>query len=138
MVAVNLFHMRGGKVLDRREFFWEDLPQFGTDHAGADAFFRPGEQSSPTNAFHPEDFFSALVKQLYLAQPYDPRNIYVPVDFEDREELEEALSEQLAGEGGRATRVHITVPQLRNKRQLTDLAGTNAQPSYYQRRRIMK
>src|SRR5580765_5849021 len=27
MLAVNLFHMRGGKVLDRREFFWEDLPE---------------------------------------------------------------------------------------------------------------
>ena len=31
MLAVNLFHMRGGKVVDRREFFWEDLPEFGTD-----------------------------------------------------------------------------------------------------------
>ena len=31
-------------------------------------------------------------------QPYVPRNIYVPVDFEDRAELEDALSEQLAGE----------------------------------------
>ena len=138
MLAVNLFHMRGGKVLDRREFFWEDLPQFGTDQGGADAFVRPGEQSSPTNAFHPEDFFSALVKQLYLAQPYVPRNIYVPVDFEDREELEEALSEQLAGEGGRATRVHITVPQRGDKRELIDLAGTNAKQSYDQRFRIMK
>jgi len=48
--------------------------------------------------FHPAEFFSALLKQLYLAQPYVPRNIYVPVDFEDREELEEALSDQLAGE----------------------------------------
>src|SRR5215470_196059 len=28
MLAVNLFHMRGGRVLDRREFFWEDLPEF--------------------------------------------------------------------------------------------------------------
>jgi excinuclease ABC subunit C len=138
MLAVNLFHMRGGKVLDRREFFWEDLPQFVTDHVGANAFVRPGEQSSPTNAFHPEDFFSALVKQLYLAQPYVPRNIYVPVDFEDREELEEALSEQLAGEGGRATRVHITVPQRGDKRELIDLAGTNAKQSYDQRFRIMK
>ena len=27
MLAVNLFHMRGGRVLDRREFFWEDLPE---------------------------------------------------------------------------------------------------------------
>src|SRR5215472_3780808 len=29
MLAVNLFHMRGGRVVDRREFFWEDLPEFG-------------------------------------------------------------------------------------------------------------
>src|SRR5581483_235817 len=27
MLAVNLFHMRAGRVLDRREFFWEDLPE---------------------------------------------------------------------------------------------------------------
>src|SRR5438132_619380 len=27
MLAVNLFHMRGGKMVDRREFFWEDLPE---------------------------------------------------------------------------------------------------------------
>jgi excinuclease ABC subunit C len=27
MLAVNLFHMRGGKIVDRREFFWEDLPE---------------------------------------------------------------------------------------------------------------
>src|SRR5215469_3289392 len=31
MLAVNLFHMRGGRVLDRREFFWEDLPEFETN-----------------------------------------------------------------------------------------------------------
>jgi excinuclease ABC subunit C len=27
MLAVNVFHMRGGKILDRREFFWEELPE---------------------------------------------------------------------------------------------------------------
>src|SRR5271163_2792677 len=26
MLAVNLFHMRGGKIVDRRDLFWEDLP----------------------------------------------------------------------------------------------------------------
>jgi excinuclease ABC subunit C len=26
-LAVNLFHMRAGKIVDRREFFWEDLPE---------------------------------------------------------------------------------------------------------------
>ena len=65
-----------------------------------------------------------------------PRNIYVPVDFEDREELEDVLSEQLAG--ARASRVHITVPLRGDKRELIDLAGNNAKQSYDQRFRIMK
>jgi excinuclease ABC subunit C len=143
MLAVNLFHMRGGKVLDRREFFWEDLPQFAMQEFTA----QPNEQNDgatggdarlSTDSFHPGEFFSALLKQLYLAQPYVPRNIYIPVDFEDREELEEALSEQLAGEGGRATRVHITVPQRGEKRELIDLAGNNAKQSYDQRFRVLK
>jgi len=151
MLAVNLFHMRGGKVLDRREFFWEDLPEFAmepgtiTDYVGTGAPARPGEQSSPAtvatsaaDSFHPSEFFSALVKQLYLGQPYVPRNIYVPVDFEDRDELEDALSEQLAGEGTRATRVHLTVPQRGEKRELIDLAGNNAKQSYDQRFRVLK
>jgi excinuclease ABC subunit C len=140
MLAVNLFHMRGGKVLDRREFFWEELPEFTEQQNKHDN--GNGETAAPArppaDSFHPHEFFSALLKQLYLAQPYVPRNIYVPVDFEDREELEEALSEQLAGEGGRATRVHITVPQRGDKRELIDLAGTNAKQSYDQRFRVLK
>ncbi len=142
MLAVNLFHMREGKVQDRREFFWEDLPDFASQH---DDGMTGGARHS-IDSFHPGEFFSALVKQLYLAQPYVPRNIYVPVDFEDREEVEEVLSEQLAGEacpersrrGGRATRVHITVPQRGEKRELIDLAGTNAKQSYDQRFRVLK
>src|SRR5580700_10318613 len=27
-LAVNLFHMRAGKIVDRREFFWDELPEF--------------------------------------------------------------------------------------------------------------
>ena len=30
-LAVNLFHMRNGKIVDRREFFWEDLPSLMED-----------------------------------------------------------------------------------------------------------
>jgi len=138
MLAVNLFHMRGGKVLDRREFFWEDLPEFSAEANPSGEIGPPeGEPISPA-AFHPSAFFSALLSQLYLGQPYVPRNIYVPVDFEDREELEEALSEQLAGEGSRATRVRITVAQRGEKRELIDLAGNNAKQSYDQRFRVMK
>jgi excinuclease ABC subunit C len=185
MLAANLFHMRAGKMVDRREFFWEDLPDFGVDPAdkdhggtgatarpgnarvGTGTLARPGEQSSPAplagssdaldaqssraslvmdgqecpsphEQFHPGEFFSALLKQLYIGQPYVPRNLYVPVDFEDREELEDLLSEQNAGEGARAPRVHILVPQRGDKRSLIDLAGNNAKQSYDQRFRVLK
>src|SRR6266850_870855 len=141
MVAVNLFHMRGGKVLDRREFFWEELPEFAEplwDRVSDPVMAGQRPASTQPTALHPGELFSALLKQLYLGQPYVPRNIYVPVDFEDREELEDVLSEQLAGEGGRATRVYITVPQRGDKRELIDLAGNNAKQSYDQRFRVMK
>jgi len=181
MVAVNLFHMRGGKMVDRREFFWEDLPEFGvdstdvapTDHLAdsatgssvdgnlchpersegslhsaartkaADEFIDPSarQECGPqddNSIFHPGEFFSALLKQLYIGQPYVPRNLYVPVDFEDREELEDLLSEQVAAKSARPTQVHIFVPQRGDKRSLIDLAGNNAKQSYDQRFRVLK
>jgi excinuclease ABC subunit C len=163
MLAVNLFHMRGGRVLDRREFFWEDLPEFepSPDHVGADAPVHRAEHSSandaavelrstgrvrapaPTRpqempAFIPGEFFSQFLAQLYIGQPYVPRNVYVPVDFDDREMLEELLSEQLSDKSVRPTRVSITVPQRGEKRSLIDLAGNNAKQLYDQRFRVMK
>ena len=175
MLAVNLFHMRGGKMVDRREFFWEELPEFAatpepdpsSTHVGTGAPDRPVEQASsaaladseadggtvpsraslvtdgrrrpsPHDPFHPGEFFSALLKQLYIGQPYVPRNLYVPVDFEDREELEDLLSEQGADKSIRPTRVHILVPQRGDKRSLIDLAGNNAKQSYDQRFRVLK
>ena len=147
MLAVNLFHIRGGRVVDRREFFWEDLPQLESttdseaNEAAACEPSSPAEPSSPSTShavFHPGEFFSALLKQFYIGQPYVPRNIYVPVDFEDRATLEEVLSEQLADAGARATRVQIVVPQRGEKRSLIDLAGNNAKQSYDQRFRVMK
>jgi excinuclease ABC subunit C len=78
------------------------------------------------------------VKQLYIGQPYVPRNIYVPVDFEDREELEDVLTEQAAGGNARTWRVRITVAQRGDKRELIDLAGNNAKQSYDQRFRVLK
>src|SRR5256714_1330931 len=117
MLAVNLFHMRGGRVLDRREFFWEDLPEFESvndlgetgvpTRANEDTIERSrielrstGRAGAPAptpSPFNPAEFFSSFLTQLYIGQPYVPRNVYVPVDFEDREALEEVLSEQLAG-----------------------------------------
>ncbi|HLW85910.1 MAG TPA: excinuclease ABC subunit UvrC [Candidatus Sulfotelmatobacter sp.] len=174
MLAVNLFHMRSGKMVDRREFFWEDLPEFTTEASAADSPVpchpersegpmqfagsigaadecigpsarkpRGPQDDKPVGSdFHPGEFFSALLKQLYIGQPYVPRNIYVPVDFEDREALEDLLSEQVAGQAtaksARATLVHILVPQRGDKRSLIDLAGNNAKQSYDQRFRVLK
>jgi excinuclease ABC subunit C len=181
MLAVNLFHMRGGRVVDRREFFWEDLPEFAFPEAamspqvsllschperseepalsspkgpmqsagitgaadestGSSAGKRrqPQDDKITSTDFVPGEFFSALLKQLYIGQPYVPRNLYVPVDFEDREELEDLLSDQVSGENTRTARVHILVPQRGDKRSLLDLAGTNAKQSYDQRFRVLK
>ncbi len=149
-LAVNLFHMRRGRVLDRGEFFWEELPALTP---GTAALLNPADQTSASfvpdrstgdtsrhalsGGFDPGEFFSALLKQLYIGQPYLPRSIYVPVDFEDREALEDLLSEPPPG-GARTTRVHIVVPQRGDKRSLLDLAGTNAKQSYDQRFRVMR
>ena len=238
MLAVNLFHMRSGKMVDRRDFFWEDLPDlqtsFGeslnegepatqpgapglasetwergaadladaptnpledcdsdlpevtealaqatTREAGAPTSLEPEEipclEPDPTHtapqydqsasepaanrvpiqrsaltefapdqlaatdagpsdsaAFSPAAFFSALLKQLYLDQPYIPRSIYVPVDFPDRALLTDLLSERT----GR--RIELAAPQRGDKRSLVDLVCQNAKQSYDQRFRVLQ
>jgi excinuclease ABC subunit C len=101
---------------------------------------RPPPPTRPQEmpAFIPGEFFSQFLAQLYIGQPYVPRNVYVPVDFDDREMLEELLSEQLSDKSVRPTRVSITVPQRGEKRSLIDLAGNNAKQLYDQRFRVMK
>ena len=130
MLAVNVFHLRGGKILDRREFFWEDLPEFDTPPAIEDGATVP--QDGRPQGFQPGTFFSALLKQVYIDQQYVPRDIIVPVDFEDRPELEELLAEK------RGTKMEILVPQRGEKRSLIDLAAQNAKQSFDQRFRVMK
>ncbi|HEV3196910.1 MAG TPA: excinuclease ABC subunit UvrC [Bryobacteraceae bacterium] len=109
LVALNLFHLRNGQIVDRREFFWEDQQEFD----------------------EPE-FFSSLLQQLYLDQQYIPTEIHVPVDFEDRETLEELLSEK------RNRKVEIRTPQRGQKKALLDLVGTNAKHSFDARFRVLK
>ena len=109
LVAANLFHLRGGQVVDRREFYWEDL-----------------------DAFDAKEFVPSLLKQLYLEAEYLPKAIHVPEEFEDREILEEMLTER-AGH-----RVEIFTPQRGQKRAILDLVRNNAAHSFEQRFRVMK
>ena len=109
LVAANLFHLRGGRVVDRREFYWEDL-----------------------EAFDAQEFVVSLLKQLYLEAEYLPKAIHVPEEFEDRELLEEMLGER-AGH-----RVEILTPQRGSKRAVMDLVKNNAAHSFEQRFRVLK
>src|SRR5277367_3207806 len=109
LVAANLFHLRGGRVVDRREFYWEDLEEF-----------------------NPQEFVPSLLKQLYLEADYLPKAIHVPIDFEDRELLEETLAER-AGH-----KVEIFTPQRGSKRSFLDLVESNAKHSFEQRFRVLK
>jgi len=108
-VAANLFHLRGGRVVDRRDFYWEELDEFD-----------------------PAEFLPSLIKQLYLDAAYVPRNIHVPTDFEERELLEHFLSEK-AGH-----RVEICHPQRGKKYAFLELVEENARHSFMQRFRVLK
>jgi excinuclease ABC subunit C len=109
LAAANIFHLRGGRVVDRREFYWEDL-----------------------ETFDPREFVPALLKQFYLEAEFLPKRIHVPIDFEDSELLEAALSEK-AGH-----KVEIFTPQRGNKSSFLDLVESNAKHSFDQRFRTMR
>jgi excinuclease ABC subunit C len=109
LVAANLFHLRGGRVVDRREFYWEDLETFDA-----------------------QEFVTSLLKQLYLDADYLPKMIHVPEEFEDRRLLEELLSERAEH------RVEIFTPQRGSKKAILDLVKNNAAHSFEQRFRVLK
>jgi len=109
LVAANLFHLRAGRVVDRREFYWEDLEEFD-----------------------PHEFVPSLLKQLYLDAEYLPKVIHVPIDFEDHALLGELLSERVGH------KVEIFTPQRGSKRAFLDLAENNARHIFEQRFRVLK
>jgi excinuclease ABC subunit C len=144
-LAVNLFHIRNGKIVDRREMFWEELPEFleasaeGESDAVTEADLEAAlvkaasvETPSETAAFDAGQFFSALLKQIYIDQQYVPRTILVPVNFPDRESLATLLTERTGH------RIELAAPQRGDKRSLIDLAGQNAKQSYTQRFRVLE
>jgi excinuclease ABC subunit C len=128
-LALQLFTMREGDIVGRREFFWEDLPE---------------------DEFNPAAFLSEVLAQYYSSAdsgttlpPTDlrmqearttfmPRQIHVPIEFDDRVLLEKALSER------RGRRVHILAPQRGEKRDMIDLVEKNAKLAFEQRFRVLK
>ena len=107
--AVQLFHLRKGRIIDRQEYFWEDL--------------RIGTTSS--------HIFSSLLKQYYLNSRFVPDQVLVTSSFEDQETLEIFLSNQ------KKTKVKVKVPLRGHKKQLINLVQKNAKLSFDQRFRTM-
>jgi excinuclease ABC subunit C len=110
-LALHLFTMREGKIVGRREFYWEDVSVDG---------------------FDPAEFLGTVLEQYYTIGNYVPLEIHVPVDWPDRELLEEVLS------GKRGKRVQILDPQRGRKRELIDLVEKNAKLGFEQRFRVIK
>ncbi len=108
-LALAVFAMRSGRVVGRREFFWEE-----------------------TLSFDPGDFLNSALKQYYLLDTFMPKEIFIPVDIEDAEVLESWLSER------KGSRVHIRSPKRGLKAGLLDLVMRNARMAFDIRFRVLK
>jgi len=108
-LAMQVFAMRGGRVVGRREFYWEELI-----------------------SFNPSEFFADALKQYYLQDTFTPKEIYIPADIEDADLVESWLSDR------KESRVYLRSPKRGLKAGLLDLVMRNAEMSFNVRFRILK
>jgi excinuclease ABC subunit C len=109
-VAVHVFQVRGGRVVERVELGSEEAMAGGGQGEMGDA----------------GDAIGAAIQQFYELRGAPPE-IHVPTEPDEREALESWLSER----AGR--HVRIVVPQRGEKRALVDLATRNAALAYQTR-----
>jgi len=166
-LAINLFHMRGGKIVDRREFFWEDLPDLlespanesdqpasdvkGTGLSPSASSGGKGTGFSPyasnpekQGALAPEgappvaiEFNAGTVFSALLKQLYIDQN-YVPRSVLVPVDFDDRETLTALLAERTGHRVEIAIPQRGEKRSLVDLAGQNAKQSYIQRFRVLE
>ena len=98
-LALQLFTLRSGKIVGKREFYWEDL-----------AFFQPRQ------------FLRDALQQYYLQSGFVPREIYLPTEIEDRELIARWLTERRAGKGRRG-QVRLRIPRRGPKARSTPAGG---------------
>jgi len=103
-VAVQLFVIRDGNVVDRRELFWEKVVDFQAGY-----------------------FLSEIVQRYYQDNLFVPPEILLPVDVEENE----LVSEWLTTQAGR--KVQLRVPQRGKGVDRVELANRNARLSHESR-----
>ncbi|MGA2753108.1 MAG: excinuclease ABC subunit UvrC [Terracidiphilus sp.] len=167
-LAVNLFHMRNGKIVDRREFFWEDLPRLIEDReqgsgirdqnetSGAleDGYVLKGHDFSRAESDRKEGA-GALAPEEESGTSKQPdfnaghvfsallKQLYIDQQYVPRTILVPVDfddRETLAALLTERTghKIEIAVPQRGDKKSLVDLAGQNAHQSYTQRFRVLE
>ena len=108
-LALEVFAMRGGRVVGRREFYWEDII-----------------------SFKPEEFFSEALLQYYLSDNFIPKEIYIPADIGDAEILETWFTNR------KGRKVSIRSPRRGLKSEMMDLVMRNAAMAFDTRFRVLK
>ena len=102
--AVTCFIMRGGQVLDRREYFWEGETGLGERR-----------------------LLSELLPQIYDRTTFIPKELHLPVPIEGEEPLLGWLSER------KGEKVYLRLPARGAKADRVELAMRNAKMSYQRR-----
>lgn len=113
-VALQLFTMRAGRIVGKREFYWEDLE-----------FFQPAE------------FLRDALQQFYVNARFVPREIHLPVEIEDAEVMAQWLT-RMRSEAGHRSKTRIAVPGRGEKHDLLLLVERNAKIAFQTRFRILK
>lgn len=110
-LALQLFTLRNGKVVGKREFYWEDL-----------------------NLFDPAKFLRDALQQYYLNAGFVPGEIYLPVQIEDQELMQRWLSGRRPGR----SKTRILVPRRGHKHDLLVLVEKNAKVAFESRFKVLK
>ena len=95
--VVQVFFIRGGKLIGRDHFY-----------------MRIGTEDTRTQ------IIANFIKQFYSGTPFIPREVILPQDIDEKEVLENWLTER------RGSKVYIRVPQKGVKEKLVELAQKNA------------
>jgi excinuclease ABC subunit C len=103
-VAMQIFVIRDGNIVDRREIFWEKVAEFDA-----------------------RNFLAEVLQRYYEDNLFIPTNILVPEEPEERELLEQWLSAK------REARVSLRVPQRGRGVDRIELATRNARLSHESR-----
>src|SRR5437867_1791944 len=90
------------------------------------------DEASENLYYDAAEFFSSALKQYYLQDTFTPKEILIPADIEDAEEVETWLGER------KGSRVHVRSPKRGLKSGLLDLVMRNAQMSFDTRFRVLK